>query len=337
MRSSVLFWILLALFLFWGGVRGQEAKEKQPPPDKGEATTEGLDAVNLKGNEGLWSDKESLWKSTGLSREAFRRELVLKGISATEIARVLKIADGPCITGRPIPLELLITATELLLRKPYSTDDGLLKTELTLRDRQEGFAGETGTLVVIRPHGDWTERRFGPKEGQSDPPHRLGTLSRRTVRKLIEALAQASFLKLPEEIGKPAPVNPHTMTITVGEKRVSLHLPLGGKIQEVEAPEDKAERAAWQSFRNLLLGVERAVNTQPTSYFIQWEEPLALEEIPERLLPLLCHGVERLDPNRRDLYLVSFDGTAPTEHLEAFLSRMRGVKHAEFNARFIKE
>ena len=123
----------------------------------------------------------------------------------------------------------------------YLRDDGQLKSGLTLRDAQSGFAGETGQLISIQPSGEWSVQKF-TNEKLAEPKGK-GKLSKEQLAELAQSLAQQDFAGLPKSIGKPLRANPRVVTVTIGKQSV-VFTRNAGPLPKHDAKKDKSEPAA---------------------------------------------------------------------------------------------
>lgn len=111
--------------------------------------------------------------------------------------------------------------------------DGQLRAGVELRDAQGGFAGFSGNLWTIEPDGTFRVARF--LNEKVDEPHRTGHLTRDSLASLAEVLAVQDFFGLPANLGDEIQVNPHRVTLSFGQKTVTLWLPPGVGLTEAAA------------------------------------------------------------------------------------------------------
>lgn len=109
-------------------------------------------------------------------------------------------------------------------------DDGRLKAELEVRDAQSGFAGLSGTITRIEPDGTFTVSRF--LNERVEEPHREGRLAGEEIESLAQVLDEQGFYELRQEIGRAPPVNPRTITVSLGERTATLSLEPGAELEE---------------------------------------------------------------------------------------------------------
>jgi hypothetical protein len=101
-----------------------------------------------------------------------------------------------------------------------------LSAPLVLKDTQDGFAGETGTVWTIAPDCNFTvAQQIGPKIGD---PIRQGRLAADQQLRLKELLKRTEVAELPEKTGSGAQVNARRVTVSFGGKVSVLTLPPGG-------------------------------------------------------------------------------------------------------------
>lgn len=101
-----------------------------------------------------------------------------------------------------------------------------VKTPLTLKDTQDGFAGETGTVWTVSPDCSFTiSQQIGSKLVN---PHARGLLTAEQQARLREALTQAAVADLPAQLGGGPKVNARRITLSYEGKVSVLTLPPGG-------------------------------------------------------------------------------------------------------------
>jgi hypothetical protein len=104
---------------------------------------------------------------------------------------------------------------------------------LTVRDSQSGFAGKTGTVWTIKPDCSYEVARF--HGGETSAPHRHGQLTPQQQTELSGLLASASLDSLPAQIGEPAPVNAHQLSIDYQGRTIVLSLGMGNETPDRES------------------------------------------------------------------------------------------------------
>lgn len=91
-----------------------------------------------------------------------------------------------------------------------------LNTTLVLKDTQDGFAGQTGTIWTIGPDCSFTiARQVGPKIAGE---HKKGRLTPEQQAQLKDFLSQMAIAELPEQFGNGPPVNARRITFSYGNK-----------------------------------------------------------------------------------------------------------------------
>lgn len=134
----------------------------------------------------------------------------------------------------------------------FLDDKGWLKGDLVLRDAQEGFVGVSGEIVTIEKCGRWTRARFVNKKVEE--PHRKGQLTKDTIKKLAETLAEDRFLTLPASFGREVPVNRHFYELRFDRKSAQLILAPGESIKDVKPADPDAKK--WKRFLHLIRTIE---------------------------------------------------------------------------------
>jgi hypothetical protein len=96
---------------------------------------------------------------------------------------------------------------------------------LTVKDLQDGIAGQTGTVWTIAPDCSFTiARQIGLKIGEPYKQGRLTPEQQAQLKTLLERMAVAEF---PEQLGRPQ-VNARRIAISYAGKEAVLILPPGG-------------------------------------------------------------------------------------------------------------
>ncbi|HET6324156.1 MAG TPA: hypothetical protein VFG04_05610 [Planctomycetaceae bacterium] len=101
---------------------------------------------------------------------------------------------------------------------------------LRMKVEQVGFAGKTGQLWILDATGAWSVSDFFEK--RISPPSRHGRCSPEQINDLRRVLEASRFSDLPASIGAASPVNPQTLEIVVGEKKVICNLEPGKTMQQ---------------------------------------------------------------------------------------------------------
>jgi hypothetical protein len=101
-----------------------------------------------------------------------------------------------------------------------------LTTPLMIKDTQDGFAGQTGTVWTILPDCSFTvARQIGTK---ITDPIRQGHLTPRQETLLKEQLARTPLAEMPAQLGNGPQVNARRITLSYGARVSVLVLPAGG-------------------------------------------------------------------------------------------------------------
>lgn len=137
--------------------------------------------------------------------------------------------------------------------------DGQLRARIELRDAQGGFAGFSGSLWTIEPDGTFRVARF--LNEKVDEPHRTGQLTRDGLASLAEVLAVQDFFGLPVELGHEVKVkvNPHRVSLSFGQKTVTLWLPPGLSIAEAAAAHRDDQKSPQARFLTIVQTVHALV------------------------------------------------------------------------------
>jgi hypothetical protein len=105
----------------------------------------------------------------------------------------------------------------------YLTKDGALKHPLEVSGLRGGFAGFTGTRLVVQPNGEWALARVARGK---DTITAKGKLARAQLAALAEALAKYDLQTL-KDVERPAGANPHVLEVRFGKKVAKLTLGAG--------------------------------------------------------------------------------------------------------------
>lgn len=114
---------------------------------------------------------------------------------------------------------------------PFLTEDGHPIAELEFRDGQMGFVGISGITWSILPNGTCQASRFINDTVSS--PHQICQLERQDLVMLANILSDRNFADLPSEIPSEPTLNPHRLTIRLGEKSSTLVLQTAQSIDNV--------------------------------------------------------------------------------------------------------
>jgi len=100
-----------------------------------------------------------------------------------------------------------------------------LSAPLTIKDTQDGFVGETGTVWTIAPDCSYTvARQIALK---TLDPHKQGQLTSDQQRQLRELLDRVAAAGLPNELGAATQVNARRISMSYDGKDSVLTLPPG--------------------------------------------------------------------------------------------------------------
>ncbi len=114
----------------------------------------------------------------------------------------------------------------LLISVTIMAQECPLSAPLTVKDTQQGFAGETGTVWTILPDCSYTVARLiGLK---TLDPERQGRLTAEQQARLKELLDRMSATGFPEQLGGGPRVNARRITLSYGGKHSMLTLAPGG-------------------------------------------------------------------------------------------------------------
>ncbi len=106
---------------------------------------------------------------------------------------------------------------------------------------QEGFAGRTGTRLVIAGDGSFRELRFVNET--ETPTGRSGRLAQGDMDRLRQTLAEKRIADLPETLGSPSQVNNAMVTLRVGPISRRSFEP-AGSLQEPDFAANAAQRGS---------------------------------------------------------------------------------------------
>jgi hypothetical protein len=117
-----------------------------------------------------------------------------------------------------------LTLVALLISGTILAQECSLTTPLGLKDTQDGFAGETGTVWTIAPDCSFTvAQQIGPK---ITDPIKQGRLTPQQAAQLKELLARLAGI--PAQLGNGPEVNARRITFSYEGKVSVLILPAGG-------------------------------------------------------------------------------------------------------------
>jgi hypothetical protein len=129
-----------------------------------------------------------------------------------------------------------------------------LSAPLTVKDTQQGFAGETGTVWTIAPDCSYTvARQIGLK---TLDPDRQGRLTPEQQGRLKELLERVSSAGLAKQLGGGPQVNARRITLSYGGKEAVLTLaPGGGDLGALRAAAQKDPAAALLDLADQIKGM----------------------------------------------------------------------------------
>ncbi len=99
-----------------------------------------------------------------------------------------------------------------------------------LRDGQSGFAGLSGTVVVIEPDGAFHVARFLNEQIWS--PTREGKLGPEDMAKLNAVIGETDFAGLPPVVEATAEINPRVVSVRYGDRRSTWQLTPGQPLSD---------------------------------------------------------------------------------------------------------
>jgi hypothetical protein len=119
-----------------------------------------------------------------------------------------------------------LTLAGLLISGTVLAQECPLTSSLTLRDTQDGFAGQTGTIWTIAQDCRFSvAHQIGPKVTE---PYRQGRLTPEQEARLKELLGRTPIADMPEQLGAGPEVNARRVTLSYDGKVSVLTLPAGG-------------------------------------------------------------------------------------------------------------
>lgn len=131
----------------------------------------------------------------------------------------------------------------------FLTPAGKLQSSLTLRDSQGGFAGYSGEVWTITPDGHFTIAHF--LNDKVAEPSWQRDLSPSELKSLARVLCKNHFLGLPDSLGGEPKINPHSLTLSFGEKQTTLVLPPGDAGDQISDEPSRNFSAIVQALRDL--------------------------------------------------------------------------------------
>ncbi len=127
----------------------------------------------------------------------------------------------------------VLTLATFSLAEALATEECPMISTLTVKDTQDGFAGQIGTVWTISPNCSFTvSRQIGP---QITSPHREGRLTQHQWARLGGLLSRLEQLNLPKQFGPGPRVNARRIIFLYGEKQATLLLPPGAPPPDLDA------------------------------------------------------------------------------------------------------
>lgn len=134
----------------------------------------------------------------------------------------------------------------------FLKQNGNLIAELEFRDSQAGFVGIAGIIWTILPDGTSRANRFVNNTVSSS--FKTCRLEKQDLASIANALSKGNFTELPNEIPSEQTINPHRVTIRLGEQSSTLQLQAGESISNAlkmqqnqqETPRRRFLIIAWE-------------------------------------------------------------------------------------------
>lgn len=145
-------------------------------------------------------------------------------------------------------------ATSTFSGNGYLKQNGHLISKLEFSDGQSGFVGISGTIWIIFPDGAIKGSRFINDTVLS--PHKLCQLKRQDLATIANTLSKGSFIEMPSEIASKSTINPHYLTIRLGEKSSTLQLQAGETIENAL----QARRSQGEMLQTRFLKIALKIN-----------------------------------------------------------------------------
>jgi hypothetical protein len=119
-----------------------------------------------------------------------------------------------------------VLITGLLMSVTILAQECPLQAPLILKDTQDGFAGQTGTIWTVTPDCSFTvAHQIG---ATVSGPFRQGRLTQEQQVRLRELLARTLVAGMPEQLGSGPQVNARRITLFYGGRTSVLILAPGG-------------------------------------------------------------------------------------------------------------
>jgi hypothetical protein len=146
-----------------------------------------------------------------------------------------------------------LALSALLISVTIMAQECPLSAPLTVKDTQQGFAGETGTVWTILPDCSYTVARvIGLKTLDPEKQGKLTSEQQAQLKQLLDGMSVTGF---PEQIGGPQ-VNARRVTLSYGGKHSVLTLaPGGGNLAGLRAAAGNDPAAALLDLANQIKGM----------------------------------------------------------------------------------
>lgn len=140
---------------------------------------------------------------------------------------------------------------------PFLTEEGHLIAELEFQDGQMGFAGISGMSWTILPNGNFQAMRF--HNDTVSLPHQKGKFEQQDLVTLSNILFERNFANLPSDIPSEPTLNPHRLTIRLGEQSSTLVLPTNQSIEDALSKLHKRHKTPRARFLAIAQVINRLV------------------------------------------------------------------------------
>jgi hypothetical protein len=140
---------------------------------------------------------------------------------------------------------------------PFLTQDGHLIAELEFQDGQMGFVGISGITWTILSNGSCQASRFVNDTVSS--PHETCHLDQQDLVMLANTLSDQDYADLPSEIPSEPTLNPHRLTIRLGEKSSTLVLQTGESIEHALTPSHNQHETPRSRFLTIAQAIDRLI------------------------------------------------------------------------------
>lgn len=140
---------------------------------------------------------------------------------------------------------------------PFLTQNGHLNAELEFQDGQMGYVGISGITWTILPNGTCQASRF--INDTASPPHQTCHLDQQNLITLANTLSDQNFAGLPHEILSEPTLNPHRLTIRLGEKSSTLVLQMGQSIENALTTQPNQPETPRSRFLTIAQVIDRLI------------------------------------------------------------------------------